>query len=333
MKKSLFERYPKVTLTMISALLLIVTFFILNKLAGSLFGLGKVIVYEASPIFGYRPLPNQHVARHPHQVVKTNNLGLRANHDWEMTDFHHKILFLGDSVTYGGSYISNEKLFSQLVVNYFPQYHSANAGVNGWGVNNVHAFIKEMAFLPAQVYVSVFPEGDFYRGLNRIGGQPYWTRKPTYPLEEFYQFIIYQLNLKKTPTTHFVSANDKSKVVNIALRNLKDLDTFLKQNDRDHLIFITPTRSQLLGFEKKDDIIKNGLIKYGLKAIYIQDILPKLSKSDIEKIYHDEIHLSEIGHQQWAKLFAYELNEVIQQRESTTLFVQKPSIKVANNSC
>ncbi|MGD9591743.1 MAG: SGNH/GDSL hydrolase family protein [Candidatus Berkiella sp.] len=323
MKKTVFERHPKTTLIVLASFLLLIGIVIANKLASSLFGLGKVVIYEANPIYGYRPKPEQKIARQAHHEIQINNLGLRAQTDWDPYDFTHKILFLGDSVTYGGSYIGNQQLFSYLIGQQFPKFTSGNAGVNGWGVNNVHAFVKELQFLPAQVYVSMFPEGDFYRGLNRIGGQPFWTTKPKSALDELFQYFIYKMQLKKNPGFNINLASDKERtlIVDIAARNLKDLDNYLKQNNRDHIIYITPSRSQLLGITKQDDFIKNAFEKYGLKVIYIKDKLGALSADEIKQLYHDEIHLSPLGHEKWAAIMSEDLKSILDHREKESLFV------------
>ncbi|HRE31713.1 MAG TPA: hypothetical protein PLD88_07055, partial [Candidatus Berkiella sp.] len=157
MKKSVFEKHPRLTLAGVLLLFGLAGITGLELAAGYLFGLGRSVIYESHPVYGYRPEPNQFVARNKHDVIKINNLGLRANQDWAPNQPQHKILFLGDSVTYGGSYVHNDQLFSSLAIKSFSGYESANAGVNGWGVNNVYALVKEMHFLPADVYVSVFP--------------------------------------------------------------------------------------------------------------------------------------------------------------------------------
>ena len=110
--------------------------------------LGHVVVYNASPITGYRAKPNQTVNRRG-VTVAINNEGLRADPLWASTAFDKRILFLGDSVTYGGSYINNNELFSyQALKN--SNYIAGNAGVNGWGVLNIHALVCELKYLPAK---------------------------------------------------------------------------------------------------------------------------------------------------------------------------------------
>jgi hypothetical protein len=309
---TVFERHPKSTLASIVLILALLALIGLEWSAKHFFGLGKVVIYEAHPLYGYRPVPNQTVARQHNVEVKINNLGLRASSDWDKNNTKDKILFLGDSVTYGGSYISNEALFSHLAVQTFPQWQSGNAGVNGWGVSNLRAFIIDMEFLPADVYVTVLPEGDFYRGINRIGGQPFWTTAPRYALEELFHYGIYQLALKKSPPD-FAYTQDpvqKTKVAESAVKDLKTLDNFLKAHDKIHLIYITPSRSQLLKGEPSDKIIQSLLEKYELKVDYLADRLPAASHHEKASWFHDNIHLSEAGHHQWANIIASDLSNI-----------------------
>lgn len=313
-KKNFFDIYPKITLGVILSILILSTILLAEWAAGSL-GLGKTVLYEANPIYGYRPRPNQIVARRVDQTIKINNLGLRAETDWDPKNYHNKILFLGDSVTYGGSYIANNQLFSHLAVAPFPEWEAGNAGVNGWGVNNVYALVKETGFLPAQIYVSVFPEGDFYRGYTRIGGQAFWTRPPRFALEELFQYCVYKLNLKKMPLREYYALNtaEKNQIASIAVRNLKALDDYLKAQGRTHLIYISPSRENLLGqpLLEVDPVVKGLLAESGINAVYLQERLTSYSNAEIQGLFHDNIHLSQEGHAAWGKMIAQDLNKFL----------------------
>jgi len=164
----------------------------------ALMGLGNPVLYDSSPVYGYRPLPNQECGRFRGATIKINNLGLRAEQDWDAQK-RDKILFLGDSVTYGGSYIDNADLFSELAVQRLNRtsgghYVSGNAGVNAWGVENIHALIVERKFLPAAIYITTLPEGDFYRGLTRMQGLPFFNHKPRTALTELWRYFCYRQN-------------------------------------------------------------------------------------------------------------------------------------------
>lgn len=309
---TVFERYPKSTLMGVVLLFGALMLVTLEWSAKRFFGLGNVVVYEAHPLYGYRPAPNQDVSRQKNIAVKINNLGIRAQSDWDPANTHHKILFLGDSVTYGGSYIANEALFSQVAIKKMPGWESGNAGVNGWGVSNIRAFIKDMGFLPADIYVTVLPEGDFYRGVNRIGGQPFWTTTPRYALEELLQYGVYRLQLRKAPADFAYSQDpvQKTKIAESAVQDLKALDDFLKSHNKKHLIYITPTRSQLVEGESIDKIVQSLLKQYDLNVVYMADKLPVVCDCERARWFHDNIHLSESGHQEWANIIATDLSNI-----------------------
>jgi len=311
MRNSLFEQYPKLTLCIVCLILSFAVFFVLEKTA-STFGLGKLVVYESNPVYGYRPVPNQDASRNKNLSLRINNIGLRADKDWDVNHTKNKILFLGDSVTYGGSYIDNADLFSAIAVKNTP-WESGNAGVNAWGVLNVHALVKEMSFLPADVYISVFPEGDFYRGMMRLGGQPFWTSRPKYALEELWQYLIYQIHLKKisvqTQTSQSKLARERA--VDIAANAIKGLNQYLDIQNKKHLLYISPSRSQMLGKEHINTDIKQALAKHNIDVIYIKDELEKLNIRNIDALFHDEIHLTKEGHKIWGEIIASDIKHLI----------------------
>ena len=89
-------------------LIKLIDFFLQKK-----FGLGNPIIYESSRIYGYTIKPNQNIHRLGNNIIIINNLGMRSSTDWNIKN--KKNNFLGDSVTYGGSIVSNNELFSEKV--------------------------------------------------------------------------------------------------------------------------------------------------------------------------------------------------------------------------
>ncbi len=311
MSSSLFERYPRATLWALLLFFCMALVTVFEILGRNLWGLGNPVIYDMNPLYGYRPLPDQHLKRSGGTMLDFNNLGLRAENDWA-GEPDHKVLFLGDSVTYGGSYISNRQLFSHLsVTEALPTYEAGNAGVNGWGVLNVLGLVRDAHFLPAHTVVTLLPEGDFLRGFNRIAGQPFWPRKPKFALEEIWYFLLYTLNLQKfNNPTHVLTGPETQQVIRQAAMALKNLDDLLKAQGIRHLIYITPSRSQALEQEEKDAFVLTALEQANISAHYLLDNLKQLPLADRAQLYVDNIHLSQAGHQVWGHWIAEDLKKI-----------------------
>ncbi len=276
-------------------------------------GLGNPVLYDSNPLYGYRPLPNSEYHRFHGARLRFNNLGLRAESDFD-GDPNNKVLFLGDSVTYGGSYIDNKELFSYLAVDDLGYYESGNAGVNAWGVENIYGLVVERGFLPASVYVTTVPEGDFYRGLTRCQGMPFFNVRPRFALTELWYYFCFKQNIRRCREWQtYASEDDKRLVVEKAVRKLKEMDEFLRKNSFDHLIFITPSREQVVGSMGKDPLVMKMLAKHDLHPVYIGDEQNErgLSASKKQKLFYDSIHLSKEGHVVWAEIIRQELDKII----------------------
>jgi hypothetical protein len=100
--------------------------------------------YQFDPELGWLPVPNaaaQQTTGNRTISVKHNNLGLRER---ELSDIApHRILFLGDSFTYGYDAEVNER-FSDLLQKELPQYGIVNAGISGYGTDQEFLLMKRL---------------------------------------------------------------------------------------------------------------------------------------------------------------------------------------------
>ena len=305
---NLFERNKNITIVVLvlffvlftSVLCLILAEIYLKKV----YGLGNPVIYDSNPLYGYRPLPNQDIVRFGGARLKFNNLGLRTDEDWD-DKRDDKVLFLGDSVAYGGSSIDNKELFSYLALAGLKNYKSGNAGVKAWGVKNIHGLIVDSNFIPAKLYVTVIPEVDFSRGMTRIQGQPFFNVEPRFALLELWYYFCYKQNNRRYKEwQYFVDKEHQEIIVEIAVKKLKEIDTFLKKQGFQHIIFISPTYEQVFEGVPIDSLIHSLLEKYDLNPVYILDELKKynLSEEDQKNMFYDTIHLNKRGHELWAKI-------------------------------
>ncbi len=99
-KESVFTKNRKKTIAAVVLLLTLASAAGTELLLRESMGLGRPVLYDANPFYGYRPLPNRQYTRFGGAQIRFNNLALRAEANFDQ-DPNDKILFLGDSVTYG----------------------------------------------------------------------------------------------------------------------------------------------------------------------------------------------------------------------------------------
>jgi hypothetical protein len=312
-----FIRHPVVTLMVFWVGALLICLLAIEVFLRCFSGLGNPPLYDLSPLYGYRLKANQviepkggagflYAAR-----LTTNNLGLRAAADWD-ADPTGKILFLGDSVTFGGQYIADSQLFSSVVAGNLSGWQVGNGGVNAWGVENIVGLVMDYHFMPAEVVVTCIIEGDFYRGMTHASSMPIWTVKPSTSLQHLLMHFIWKINRFRYGNYFKKRAwedDHLNKVIDKATKRLSELDQYLKKKNIRHFIFILPTRSQVIEGEPIDPLVEQALRRYGIDAEYL--LLKLLSGDSTRTIrkswFHDEVHLEIAGHNTYGR----EISEII----------------------
>jgi|GEM_PF-839200 len=127
-------------------------------------GARNMVLYERDDVAGYRVKPMQDVHIGGVRVV-VNEWGVRdARPFFSRKPGVRRILVLGDSVTWGGLGIPQEKLFTSVLERKLPNCEVVNAGVNGYSVAQMVALyqsrLKELE--PDLVLVFAIPR-DFER--------------------------------------------------------------------------------------------------------------------------------------------------------------------------
>jgi hypothetical protein len=316
-----FARHPSATISGVLSAALFFCLLALELFLRTFSGLGNPPLYELSPLYGYRLKANQVIeprggigflygAR-----ITTNNLGLRAAGEWDPNPAG-KILFLGDSVTYGGQYVADTQLFSSIAGSSLPGWQIGNGAVNAWGIGNMLGLIKGYGFSPAEVVVTCVIEGDFYRGTARASSMPLWTKRPRSALQDLLMHMLWRVHHSRYGDPADTVVQDEThldKIVARAARRLKELDDYLELRQVKHSIFILPTRSQVLDDEPPDPRVKQALKHYGLETVYL---LPELlimeqDKEKRQKWFRDEVHLEPSGHHAYGVLIGHSLSKAL----------------------
>lgn len=264
-------------------------------------GLGDPVRYDSNILYGYSPKINQKKKRIKGSFVTINNAGLRTLDSWDKNK--RKIIFLGDSVTYGGSYIDDKDIFSHQVCQNLKEFICGNAGVNAYGVKNIVMRSKfDIRIQDAEIFVYLFPPGDFYREYSDSQTAHFYLNNKNFLLPGIFEavsfvFTKYDLNnfISKYDDT-VQSEKDNFKLIDLSIESLiKEIENKTKNKKKVYIF---------LSNEKNDKNYQNTLNKYVKdqlsKKIANLNLLNDVLKND--KYFYDEsVHYSSIGHKSVSK--------------------------------
>jgi len=283
-----------------------------------LLGYGSPILYVQDVRAGYYPGPNQSVSRSG-GLVETNRFGMRAPEiEPEKPAGVFRILMIGDSTLWGGSYIDQSELYARRVANSFEEQYGKNQvevlniGVNGWGPFNKLGYLERFGTFDADLAIICLPNGDIYRDLCEMTDIPYFPvgAPPRLALEEVVQHLLWRRSMKgKRPTAE---QREERGVEGIAA--YVKLAQKLRDAGCDVLIEILPSRTagtteKIPSREEKNvEDLRAALEPHGFVVGHSVGLFQ--GQGDTDKLYHDSCHLHALGHQIYSKY----LKERIQQQ-------------------
>jgi len=282
----------------------IILFFLIIEVFLRLTGFGNPIIYSKTNANFY-PKSNQITTRYKGSKIKINNLGMRSNFNWQNFDKKEKILIFGDSVSYGGSYIDNKELFSELLCKkYFKEFLCGNLGVNGYNLDNIFLRIKDfdkkyydnvVVVVSSSVNTgkSNFYDFPFYENFN------YFLIRAS--IEVFnhimFKYDIYDFYHKKK------LFKNKKRYINQTKNFIKLIDNL--SEEKKIIFFILPTLEDLV--QKDNNLRISELLKFkNTNTIYLYDLMLKKNYKDL---YFNNAHLNKKGHEYLAKIIYDNINE------------------------
>ena len=279
-------------------------------------GLGNPLLYAPDNLVGYRLKPNQSKYRRRGALVSTNSEGFRINPLSYKDKNTNYLVFVGDSVTFGGTYIDDKNLFSSKYCELLNKnFYCLNNGLNAWGVLNMGRFIANFEIYSKKEphsFILVILPGDEGRNLKSLSDTPFWDFPPKEPsaLNEIIRFINkkYFLNyLKNKKFEKDYSSDINKKIINQTQKNIiwDELEELLKKSKYPINVVITPPKKWFKeNLELKEIKIYEEYLSEISKLPIIKNTcnLYKFLKNDYnDNLYVDGVHLSNEGHELWAK--------------------------------
>ena len=274
---------------------------ILVELYLSKVGLGDPIRYDSNYIYGYAPKENQSKSRIRGAKVTINDVGLRTIYKWK-NNSKNKIIFFGDSITYGGSYIDDSKTFTHLVCEKIKIYLCGNAGVNAYSVINIVMRSKyDKRFGNADKVFFVVAPGDFYRDYaNSQTAHFYLNEKKFFlpAITEAISFVATKHDLNKYISKKNDTKIDQNKkdLINYSLNILEKEIQRLEIENKDVFLLYTIEKNDKKSKEKINNYILEKLRKFNIKNFFnLENTLDK----DI--YFYDSVHYNIKGHEAVSK--------------------------------
>lgn len=286
---------------------------------GRYLGLGNVILYDSDPLVGYRLRPNQSAKRRKNSFVNSDYEGFRFNPDIEISENSKYIVFVGDSVTYGGSYIDDSELFSSKFCSLsHKKYVCLNNGVNAWGTMNMGRFIANFnLYSERQILkiILVILPGDERRNLKSFTDTPFWSSKPRNPkaINEVMRYITLKYLIPLFQRDSELVLVQKENIFKAQRRqSWKELNSLIDKSNYPVDIVITPPKYWFLGKEKNSEIVIYEKLLNDLDSPKIRkkcNLYNSIKNEFIDELYVDGVHLSKEGHDLWSKKLDLCLND------------------------
>lgn len=266
------------------------------------YGLGKPLIYKQSSIFNYNIKENQKLIRRSNEI-NINSLGMRSK---ELTNNDsYKILFFGDSVTYGGSVVSNQELFSELTcktleLNIDKKFFCGNYGVNGYSLYLITKKIKFNESIKEDFIVVTIIGNNLLRGDHHIKSQPFWSQNINNFLPALTElFFIYFDRFRENFKYDKFNEPINYKYIEYSIN---ELSKTLEDKKIPYIVLYSPEKNELkLNPEKYANI--KLLFQKKIKNFY--DLTGDIRKEkNFENFYVDDIHLNSLGHQKYSEILS-----------------------------
>ncbi|MFP1133302.1 SGNH/GDSL hydrolase family protein [Asticcacaulis sp. W401b] len=273
-------------------------------------GFGNPLIYQASAS-GYEIAPNQKVNRLGKKLTY-NADGVRVA-DAKMPYAADRILTLGDSITYGGSQISDTdsyplKLEAKMQAAGF-EISVLNPSAGGWSLLNEAAWLKSHGTMEAKLIYLQIGENDLFQpfsGSEILDNHPSFpTKKPiSAVVEVLTRYIAPRLGLGKTAVDPGASAFKSDAIaLKASIGAIKDIAKRAHDNDAGLVIvYIQPRTpsSAVETIEAKDALLAT------CKDLNVPviDVSPAMVRAGIDSVFRDNVHPNAIGNEVLAGLVA-----------------------------
>jgi hypothetical protein len=265
-------------------------------------GYGVVPLYQYDPVIGYLLKPSQELLRRNGARVFVNNFGMRSNETTlEKPMGVYRVLVLGDSVPFAGSYIDQKDTFCSVAESVLQsrgaEYEILNAGVNAYGPQNIQRYVEQKGLFDSNMVIVYLPWGNLRRDFTNYYILPFWSNNPKLALAELFRLGMWYMFGQLSRRWKNLDAFDNEKLPEMNIAALHAVYTYCQTRGTPIFFFWSPYMDVLMGTGKdKFASDRAKLLRY-IPEECIVDVTPVFKASkDIPSLYVDDVHYSREGH-------------------------------------
>ena len=274
------------------------------------------ITYYKSSFYGYYNSPDQNLVRRKNNI-SLDHLGNRNSRD---NNFENaKIIFLGDSITYGGSAVDDTQIFTYLVGKKL-NYKYLNISANGWGIINIINFLEFNNFYKKNsIYVITCIDDCYTRNLRRLEQNFFSTKKDSIAVIFFFRYLYFYFFFEDRLSDRNNNNNfiDNIKTIEKSIKEISLLNLKLNSINSKLVVLHSPNikyLSRLITKETNQDLqyadyILDLLSKENIKFYSIGERFGDKELSNYKRFYSDAVHLNQEGHKLYSKIITKIINE------------------------
>jgi len=274
-------------------------------------GLGNPVLFEADPNCGFLPRADQHVYRFfAHNEI--NHYHMRSD---ELPDHgqklpgHYRVLFVGDSVTYGTTFVDQPKIFTSLLAADpdIPKLTGhpvdiLNMSAGGWAPSNELGFLKGYGTFDADLIIFVLNTGDLNQEFATYPGPPgFPNRKPFCAISEtwnrYLKHRVFPAPVVVDPGALASTDPQIDKLTPLILGQLSDAASVAQVHAARFAVVYSPARGpqwDTADYQCGLAMLHNWAIEHHVPLV---DMSADYAPHSLEEVYLDNIHLRPLAHQ------------------------------------
>ncbi|MGH7185557.1 MAG: SGNH/GDSL hydrolase family protein, partial [Pseudomonadota bacterium] len=230
----------------------------------------------------------------------------------------HHVLFVGDSVTWGGTNTDDDKTFAyltcaELTARSAQNFVCGNAGVNGYGTDNMIARLRyDPELQRADTVVLTLISGDPIRGTGQLASAHFFSREPFGPMRGIWEVAAFGAFTIAAKLRWDSNSYDRRYDISVAKEALQRLYAELRrleQAGKSVLIVFSPHKDEFYGdADELYAVIRADLAESGIAFLDLTEPM----RAEVERgVYYDNVHLNVLGHALYGAWIADALSPIV----------------------